>query len=164
MDVMTSYQQFLSGIDGRIAKLDFMSFLQSQHWDGSGNRLEWWAQHMCGWAEREEIMLLRYEDVVRRTSHELERISIRLGEVAADRVPLLPPKVTSITRSRIDRMLRLSPDSTAIVADRNSFPAHDWRRLLHGNEAAWIEEVIGPLLDRFGYSLDPRHPVDDLIS
>jgi len=159
MDVMASYHQFLSGIDEKVGKLDFMSFLRSAHWDGTSTRLEWWDRHLGGWEVRKDVTVLRYEDVVGRTSETLTRVSDRLGELPAGRHPLLPPKVISIGRARVDRLLRLSPESTAIVADRNRFPAHDWRRALKNTDVSWIEERIGDTLTRFGYALDPTRRI-----
>lgn len=163
IDVMVSYHQFLSGIDERLSELDLMSFLRSSHWDGSANRLEWWNRHVVGWVERECVIVVRYEDIVRQTGKTLALVSNCLDEAPVGRDPLLPPKTISIRRTRFDRVLRLSPPSTAIVADRNRFRASEWRQSLTKSDVAWIEQQIGPSLIRFGYALDPEASVNPLL-
>lgn len=164
MDVMTSYHQFLSGIDKDIAELDFASFIKSPHWDRKASRLEWWAQHAIDWADKEGVTVLRYEDVVEHTDDIISHIAAWLGETRVGRVPLLPPKLTSKAQTRLDRMTRLSPSSTAIVADRKSFPTTDWRKHLRPKDMGWIEDRIYPMLERFCYRLDPKNPVTDYLS
>lgn len=162
MDVMASHHQFMSGLDETIADLDLMSFLRSAHWDGSMHRLEWWHRHVSGWAGREDVTVLRYEDVVGRTGEVLCRVARLLDEEAAGTMPLLPPKITTKGRTRLDRLLHLSPPSTAIIADRDRFRAHDWRKSLKPQDIAWLERQIGQSLARFGYTLDPACPVKGL--
>ena len=162
LDVMVSYHQFLSGIDKSLAGMDFMSFLRSPNWNECASRLEWWGRHAVGWAARESVTVLRYEDVVGHTDETLALVSDCLREEPVGRDPMLPPKITSIRRSRLDRLLRLSPPCTAIVADRNRFRAHDWRQSVRRSDIAWIEQQIGESLVRFGYSLDPDCPVNPL--
>jgi hypothetical protein len=116
-----------------------------------------------GWTERERVTVLRYEDVVRFTDKILVLVSDLLKETPVGRDPLLPPKITSIRRARLDRLVSLSPASTAIVADRNRFIASDWRQSLKKPDVAWIEEQIGQSLARFGYTLDPDAPVNALL-
>lgn len=158
MDVMASYKQFLAGIDPNVNKLNLMNFICSPHWNGSSDRLGWWQAHVDGWAERKGVLVLRYEDVVRTTEAVLARMSAMLDEPAAGRIPYLPSKITSIARTRMDRMLRLAPESTAIVADRDRFSPEDWRRVLTAEDRAWIVTRIGPELVQFGYALDPDGP------
>lgn len=153
LDVMASYQQFLSGIDSSIAQLDFVAFLKSEHWNSSIDRLGWWAEHVTNWAGRSGITVLRYEDVIANTPVVVDRVSDVLGEQPNARLPLLPPKVSTIKRSRFGRFTRLSPDSTAIVADSRRFPAVEWRGDLDENEMAWISQKVGVPLSRFGYSI-----------
>jgi hypothetical protein len=163
LDVMASYHQFLCGIDKNLVELDFMSFLRSSHWDGSSNRLVWWSRHVMGWAERNGVIVLRYEDIVDRTGDILAQVSVALGEGSAGIHPLLPPKITSASQSRLKRLVRLSPSSTAIVADRNRFPAHNWRKSLTTSDLTWIEQQIGDSLSRFGYAVDPNFAVNPLL-
>ena len=153
MDVMVSYHQFLVGIDPEIAALSLQEFMRSPHRAGQTDRLGWWQRHLTGWEARTGTLILRYEDIVADTGPVLDRIGTCIGEAPVDLQPLLPPKVTSILETRIDRVCRISPSSTAIVADRMSFPAEDWSQVLNDEDKEWVNERIGPLLQRFGYAL-----------
>lgn len=153
MNVISSYQQFLSGIDPALAGLGTMEFLTAPHWDGKTDRLGWWIRHVTDWAARPGTLLVRYEDVVSHTGDMLNAMAGLLEEPVAGRKPLLPPKTTSIWRTRFDRMVRLSPESTAIVAERSRFPARDWRTELTDADRAAVVERLGPLLARFDYTL-----------
>lgn len=153
MDVMVSYHQFMAGIDPTTTAMSFREFMRSPHWTGETDRLGWWQRHLTGWEARPGTMILRYEDIVVDTGPVLDRIGTWIGEAPVDLQPLLPPKVTSISQTRIDRAFRMSPSSTAIVADRMSFPAEDWSQALNDADKEWVNERIGPLLQRFGYAL-----------
>ncbi|ATW03125.1 sulfotransferase domain-containing protein [Sphingorhabdus sp. YGSMI21] len=153
MDVMVSYHQFMAGIEPAIASMSFSEFLRSPHRSGETDRLGWWQRHLIGWEARPDTLFLRYEDIVADTDTIVDRIGLWIGEVPIKLQPMLPPKVTSITQTRVDRAMRLSPSSTAIVADRMSFPAEDWSQALNDADKAWVNKRIGPLLRRFGYEL-----------
>lgn len=153
LDVMASYKQFLSTIDPEIAKLNFWSFLTSLHWDQNTDRLDWWFQHVQGWLEVHNVQFFRYEDIIEDPNKFLTCVSHAINEVPQWCSPLLPTKVTSIAKTRLDRLLSLSPSSTAIIANRNRFQAHDWRHELSIAEKAELTDRIGPLLERFNYSL-----------
>lgn len=153
MDVMASYHQFFAGIDPAISNMTFQDFMRSPHWSGKIDRLGWWGKHVSSWAARPETKILRYEDIVTSTDTILNHIGDWLQETPVYDKPLLPPKVTSITRTRMDRIFSLSPSSTAIVADRANFPAVNWQTVLSDADRHWVTERIGPLLNHFGYVL-----------
>lgn len=153
LKVMASYHQFLAGIDPHIATLGFRAFLESPHWTGTTDRLGWWQQHATGWLNRPNTHVLHYEGLMRDPAKALAGVGAFLGETIKNRQPYLPPMVTTVNRTRMDRLLRLSPDSTAIVADSKRFPAPDWRSALGSTELDWIEGRCGALLHRLGYDL-----------
>jgi len=64
-------------------------------------------------------------------------------------VPTLPANVNSILRSRVNRLLRLSPDSTAIIPTV-SIPRH-LQRYGHG-DGSFFESEAGEVMKRFDYS------------
>ncbi|MGH1579305.1 sulfotransferase domain-containing protein [Planktotalea sp.] len=156
MDVMVSYHQFLSAIHTDVAQMDLMTFLHSRHWDNSADRLGWWQSHVQGWSAKPDACVIRYEDVVKATQNTLSQFAHEMGEQSKDRRPLLPPKVTSLRKTRLNRLTRLSPDSTAIIADRAGFPAINWQSALSPSDRREIAERLNPELDRFAYSLDDK--------
>ncbi|MEP5151425.1 sulfotransferase domain-containing protein [Planktotalea sp.] len=155
MDVMVSYHQFLSAIDASVVEMDLMRFLHSPHWDKSVDRLGWWQSHVSGWATREDVTVLRYEDVVHQTEQTLETLSTSLDDAGRRRKPLLPPKVTTLRNARLNRLLSVSPQSTAIIADRSRFPAIDWRDALTPADIDELQTRLNEELGHYGYSLDP---------
>jgi hypothetical protein len=158
LDTLSSYLQFLSAVDHGVEGMGLRDFLESPHWTGQTDRLGWWCDHVEGWLARPRIFHLRYEDVVRKPAATLDRLAGVLNEPWRNREPALPPKNTSITRTRADRLLRLSPSSTAIIADRRRYPPKPWREALSDTDLNWVEQRCGGLVERLGYSLarDPR--------
>lgn len=153
LNVLSSYLQFLASIDTGIAGMPLRSFLESPHWTGKTDRLGWWQQHVQGWLARPGVLTVRYEDLVADPSTVLQSFSEFLQERPIGKSPLLPPKVTSIMQTRVDRVFRLSPSSTAIVADRKRFPQPRWQETLTVDDLRWVAGRCGELLDRLGYSL-----------
>ena len=153
LDVMASYHQFLAGFDPAIRAMSFQDFIRSSHWSGKIDRLGWWAEHVASWEACPNAKILRYEDIVSHTYAILSNLGAWLQEGPRYHRPYLPPKVTSITRTRIDRLLRLSPSSTAIVADRARFPSVNWQHALSTADRQWVTERIGSVLTRYGYLL-----------
>ena len=154
MDVMVSYHQFLSALDHEIAGMDLMRFMHSPHWDESTDKLGWWQAHLQGWAAAPQTLVTRYEDVVRSSDLVLQTVSAAIEETPLQRMPLLPPKVTTLRHARFNRVFSLSPQSTAIIANRKQFPALDWRKTLSDANKREISDRLKDDLKRYHYSLD----------
>lgn len=152
--VMASYHQFLSAIDPSVSGSDLMSFMQTLHWVHSTDRLGWWQMHVHSWSTRPNVRLLRYEDLVKEIFVVIEKMSLMLEEMALNKTPMLPPRVTSVFQTRVDRLLRLSPQSTAIVDDRHQFPAMDWGKILSNLQREEVSMRLESELKIFGYFME----------
>jgi hypothetical protein len=162
LDVLASFKQFMDGIDPGVQNMRFIEFIEAPHWSGRTDRLGHWAEHVAGWTARDDVLTVRYEDVIAKTHETLNSLEAAFDEPATGRHPLLPPMVKSIAKSRLNRLTQLSPASTAIVADSKRFRRPNWRTELSAQDLERCEKRIGHLLNRFGYDLlcvpDPRKP------
>lgn len=145
--VMVSYHQFLSPIDASVRGMTLGEFIRSEHWTGSCSKLEWWARHVRGWLHKPGILPLNYDDLLNDASAAIERLAAHLDEVPVLSQPLLPPKVSSILRARVNRLVSLSPSSTAIVADRRRFPARVWDRHATDDDEKYLQTVTDGLFE-----------------
>lgn len=153
LDVMCSYYQFSCGIDPRHEQGGFLGFVFGPHWCETKTRLEWWKYHVQEWVARKDVTALRYEDIVSSPESTLNKLGHLLDEKPKHVTPLLPPKISSVFQSRMQRLLYISPQSTAIVALKNRYPMFDWRRNLSPAELSEITDVVGPLMDAFCYDV-----------
>jgi hypothetical protein len=151
--VMSSYMQFLSAIHPDVRGMSLDDFIFSPHWTGQTDRLGWWCAHVQGWRARPDTLLLRYEDLVASPRPSVEKIAAHIGETPRLREPYLPPKITSLAQTRLNRLTRLSPPSTAIVGNSARFPLVDWRKTLKPETREAVRARCGALLETFGYEV-----------
>lgn len=153
MAVMSSYFQFLSSLHAEVRRMSLDDFLVSQHWSGTVDRLGWWCSHVEGWQAQKNTLIVRYEDLISAPYETVDRIAAHIGETPRLREPILPEKVTSVLQTRIHRLTRLSPPSTAIIADRLRYPLVDWRKALSQHTRDMVRVRCHALLDEFDYEL-----------
>jgi hypothetical protein len=150
-DLMVSYKQFLSGIQPGVAEMTLFEFMQSPHWTGEGDRLEWWKRHVAGWLAKPGVVSVAQRNLLKHTEREVARLAAELKESPNYRQPLLPAKRSTIMRTRMDRMLRLAPESTAILADAKRYPAEPWRSSLSLGEQQYVLDRLGSTMALLGY-------------
>lgn len=148
-DVMVSYRQFLATIDSA-AQCGLGEFVRQEHWTGDRSRLRWWRDHVEGWLSRASL-IVRYEDLVQSPEEALVALTAAIDEKSAPRSQLLPPKVVTISKTRRDRILRLAPSSTAIIADRKIFANASWQDELTEEDHVYVDKEVGKIMNRFGY-------------
>ncbi len=119
-----------------------------------------WADHVRGWVKMRQgtydFLLLRYEDLLKDTQHELAR--------AADflRVRVTPERLArAVEMSSADRMRslekaqwRLWKTTRRSRADKpfvRTADAGDWKRFLEGQSVAAIESAWAPAMRALGY-------------
>ena len=115
-DVMESYRSLLASSSREVAALDVIEFALSPHWNGNQDRIGWWAQHVQGWAARDDALVIRYMDLLRSPDLCLDQIEKKLGLKAIRIEPLLPKNERSIWRGRLSRLMAVDPSSTAILS------------------------------------------------
>lgn len=149
-DVMVSYKQFVSALRTDAAAMGLTEFMRARHWSG-GSHLDWWEKHVTGWLAKPRVTPIAYRDLINSPEKTVRKLG-RAIECEPSLVdPVLPGKVTSITKTRMDRLFSLSPSSTGIIADRSQFPSTPWRHTMTAEDHAWFENRLGGLLDWLGY-------------
>jgi hypothetical protein len=126
-----------------------------------------WAENVSTWLvtrrNDSRFLLLRYEDMIADTAHELGKIASFIG-IAASREQLL----TAVERSSADNMRKLekmqSHISSMTKRSRQDLPfvrsasKGGWRTNLPESLVAKIEAAWGPLMQSLGYELSTRPP------
>ncbi len=153
-DVMVSYKQFLSTHHPGVAEMTLGQFVQHAHWNGRDTMLEWWVRHVEGWLALPAIMSIGYRELISDPRTTLRAIGAHIGREPDMREPFLPKKVSSINQSRLGRLLSRTPASTAIIADSKRFPAQDWNTASTPDDARYMREIAGAVMERLGY--DPE--------
>jgi len=113
-----------------------------------------WARHVRAWRSVPEVLLLRYEDLVKRTPETLERIGSHLGLEPLGRTPLLPPRPRSMNRFRIVKALSMRPVSTAILASDVQRNRGKWWDHFQTADRRLFHDRAGDLLIELGYERD----------
>lgn len=150
-DVMVSLKQFLSPLDATVAQASLPEFIRMTHWSGRTSMLGWWAEHVSGWLDRPSVLAVPYHRLVSDTDAVVEEIAHHLDEQPVRIEPLLPPKVKTVMRARLDRFFSLAPASTAIIADSKRFPAVSWHEACSAEDEAYLVATAKGLLEQLGY-------------
>ena len=104
-----------------------------------------------GWLANPDISSLSYRDLIEAPRETVETIGKFIGRAPHFQSPVLPGKVKTVSKTRRDRLLSLSPDSTGIVADRTRFPSVPWREEMRTEDHEWLETQVGDVMDQLGY-------------
>lgn len=150
-DVMVSYMQFLSGFRPDIAAMDLMGFMKAPHWAGRTDMLGWWVEHVRSWQDMDGVLMVSYRDLIKAPQATVKMIATHTDCKPLMQTPILPPKVTSISRTRADRLLKLAPSSTAIIADKDKFPPYDWKKTMTNSDHEWLESRAKSIMTTLGY-------------
>jgi predicted ATP-grasp superfamily ATP-dependent carboligase len=134
-------------------------------------RAKWaasWSDHVMSWVsmrnESDGFLLLRYEDMIQNTEHELSRVACFLN---------FKPTTERLTRavqlSSADHMRELEKKGAhewqLTKKTRQDEPfvrtagSGDWRGSLSPSAVAEIEDAWGPTMQAFGYTLSKDAPV-----
>lgn len=151
-EVMVSLKQFLSKMNPAVAQASLPEFIRMEHWSGRTTMLGWWVEHVESWLERPGVLVLSYRRLLSDTEAIVREIAGYVNERPVRVEPLLPPKVNTVTRTRLDRLFSLAPASTAIIADARRHPAVHWNEVCSATDEEYLEATAGVLLERLGYS------------
>ena len=81
----------------------------------------------------------------------LDRIASELELSPLARYPLVPRKTTSVWRGRLNRLISVRPESTAILGRPRGFSLDKWREVLTRADGQLIQREAGDLLIELGY-------------
>jgi hypothetical protein len=153
-DFQRKYRQIADGYPLESYVADFV--------EGRIGSSDWgtWAENVVSWvgtrAGQSSFLLLRYEDMVADTTHELTRVSEFLGiQASGDRLR----EIVDLSSAKRMRQLeaRQSDQWIATKSRRTDIPfvrtaaTGSWRSLLPSKSVAHIESAWGEVMARVGY-------------
>ncbi|MEO0586660.1 MAG: sulfotransferase domain-containing protein [Planctomycetota bacterium] len=110
-----------------------------------------WARHVRAWRDQPGVLTVTYESIVKDTRATLDRLAQHLGHTPRYRTPLLPKRLRSVWRGRLDRLLATRPESTAIIG---ILKTPRWQSLFTADDARYFEQETDGLLAELGYASD----------
>jgi len=158
-DVLCSTQMWLWNQTPQ-ARVSISAFLRQE--SEGRSRVGHWAEHVRAWTRCEKVHVMRYEDLIQRTSQTLSWLEEVLGVRAEWREPLLPSRPRWGGRWG-DYLRRIRHDyrSSAIIGRPPGITPPRWRRDFSREDRAFFHEEAGEILMRYGYEeseawIDPR--------
>jgi hypothetical protein len=116
---------------------------------------EEWARHVRTWTRLDDILVLRFEDILSRSRETLQRLSDWLDLSPRYTEPYLPkPGRTSGRLHSYLRRLTRQFESTAIPGRYGGQEPVDWREALDEEDKRRLHDRIGDVLIEFGYETD----------
>ncbi len=111
-----------------------------------------WAHHVREWLKQPDVLVVRYEDVLKKPRETLEAISAHIGLTPLMRQPLVPAKFSRSLTARIGRRMQFRPASTAIISPRAAGVEHSWKKLFSADDLDFIWHEAGDVMRERGYS------------
>ncbi|HZQ95053.1 MAG TPA: sulfotransferase domain-containing protein [Candidatus Sulfotelmatobacter sp.] len=167
-DVAVSYYHYaikLRWIEPDYPIDQFVPRLVAGEFDVRAGWMAGWRDHVLSWVsmrgDSDEFLLLRYEELIQNTEHELERVARFLGlQPTAERLK------RAVELSSADHMRKLekhqSRDWQLTQKSRQDKPfvraakSGNWEQALPAASVALIESAWGPAMHSFGYVLSPH--------
>lgn len=116
------------------------------------SRPKFWNEEVKYWYERDDVLFLRYEDLISDPSGTLKQLEDYLAMPAMWRKPLLPSKPGSIVQMRMRRFLSRNPESTAILSSADVRSSKNLQKnQLSFEDMEFIEQEAGEMLHALGY-------------
>lgn len=111
-----------------------------------------WVLHVDHAHARRPQLILRFEDLLADPAAALTRIAGVIGAEPAWRSPVLPPPCKSLTSARLARVLRVRPESTAVMvsADIRKRCRFEWT----AERTARLRAIAGEKAAALGYRLE----------
>lgn len=154
--VMCSLHAFAQVFDER-AKVPFPQFIRQESKEGL-NRIAEWRRHVESWRKRDDVMVVRFEDLVEKTANELDRFAAFLGREPLMRKPLLPRPWKSTTASRLAGRIGINASATTIIGRSKGMGLARWKDVASSGDDDFILAEVGDLLLDLGYETHPRQP------
>ena len=143
-DVLCSYQLFRQKYDpdafGAIG-----TFLRQS--DDGESRVRRWAQHVRAWRDEPDVHAIQFEHLLNQPESVIQALGKRLDLEPEWREPLLPSPFHSIWESRWARLVRMRPESTAIINGERQ----NWHECFTPEDRAFFHQEAGDLLIELGY-------------
>jgi hypothetical protein len=111
-------------------------------------KTRYWACHVETWTSRNDVMVIRFEDILADADATLKRIATALPELeTVPRESVLPSPTRSLLHNRLQRLSR-SPSSTEILSVRKK---PEFENILSEAERAMFWRNVEPICREFDY-------------
>lgn len=107
----------------------------------------YWVQHVTKWTARQNLMILRFEDIVKDTDRQLQSIGEFLDLPVNTCSSRLPPRMNGKWAGRLSR-LRTNPPTTEILNLQNRTTLE---KLFDPKAVSDCREIIATTAEAFGY-------------
>jgi len=146
--VMCSYHLFMKGFPSA-AQSSLADFLR-QRVDGQ-TPVALWAEHVREWLDTPKVVVARFEDLTRRTEETILGLGRSLGLVPRLASPLLPELRQHTLRYRVERRMRMRPETTAVHGRPEGHVLERWQDAFTEADRELFHKEAGDLLLRLGY-------------
>jgi hypothetical protein len=145
---MCSYHHYLKG-HSEAAHCTLSSFLRQRV--GDQTRVAVWAGHVRQWLDTPSVAVVRFEDLTTQPEETIRRLGRSLGLEPRLAAPLLPRHRPHTLRYRLERLLRMRPESTAVHGRPKGHVLERWRDAFTDRDREFFHEQAGDVLVRLGY-------------
>ena len=115
------------------------------------SKAAYWVKHVTKWTSQEQVLVLRFEDIVKETNRHLEKIGEFLDLSVNPCVPPLPPRMNGKWAGRLSR-LRTNPPTTEIL---NQHGRTTLDKLFDPAAVSDCHAMIAETAAKFGYDRQP---------
>lgn len=153
LKVLSSYQLMVDRFPARSSE-EIKVFLQKEMKGGEAP-LARWKNHIKEWEAHDDILVIKYEDIIRKTANTLNVIGDYLGMTHLNKVNPLPKHIRTRWQRRYMRLFQINPESTAVLGrgkDEKQRPS-DWSKLIDSELCNILEGEIGEVLHTYNYKL-----------
>lgn len=133
--VLCSYYLFSLQAKRISSSTSLSAFVRGDDLEGA-SRARDWNDHVLTWISRPGVLTIGFDGVIHKTASILEGIGEHLGATPLFRNPILPKQFSTRWSSRRARLLRMKPESTAIVVESRI----DWRSALTEDDKEHIAQ------------------------
>ncbi len=124
------------------------------------NRARYWAEHVRAWSPHENVLSVRYEDLINQPHQTLQCLGRHLQLKPGWREPLLPKPYFSKWKRRWIRLTGIQPASTAVVPRTGNDRKRRWPELLSWEDRVFFEQEAGDMLGLMDYPIISRYQED----
>jgi hypothetical protein len=112
-----------------------------------------WANHVSTWLEEPNVYYLKYEQMTTETGKVVEELSKIIGSGPLWKKPLLPAKIKSPWTSRLNRLVAIKPEQTAIFLRYRGQKPPKWKQGFTREDREFFHREAGMVLIKLGYEI-----------
>ncbi len=148
--MILSYYEYAQNFEAR-ARVNFSEFIK-QPFCGYSNRFLYWANINRIWTQKEDVLTIKFEEIIKNPHYIISRIGEFIGEECLFKTDPLPKKINNIWQFRLMR-IQISPENTSILGTKKMKKQHDWRKEINEPDLEFIRKNAGAEMNRIGYMI-----------